>query len=184
MKYKTIADASVDNSRVCMYMKFDPTAAVPLMFAGKASINGEVKSIKDVTFAEVLAWLGFTDLSNALYANTEFAKRYRTEIHHIYADQLVLNIINEVPYFFYKLDKEWKVTEDMNNLIGHFSESLKADIENILGSSFMKMYAEMVHEKMTCSLIEADYEQQKKELIDQHNAKAKEAESEKTTSET
>lgn len=171
MKYKVIADASIENDRVCVYMKFDPTGAVPLLFAGQKQVSQKITSIKDVSFTEVLAWLGFNHLSSALYTSPVFSKRYKTEIHQIYEGQLVVNVINEVPHFFYNVENEWKTTEDIGDLIGYFSESLKTDIEHVMGSAFMAKYKAILHEKMTCSLLEAEYEQQKQELIDEHNSK-------------
>lgn len=184
MKYKTIADVSHLENRICIYMKFTPTAVPPLQFAGKSQIQNEITSIKDVSFPEVLAWLGFTDLTFALFADQNFSKRYRTSVHTIHDNQLIINIINDLPYFFYKTNKEWIVTEDLSDLLPHFNDNLPNEIESILGTSFMKKYNEQVKEKEACLKISAEYEQQKQELINEaKKAKEQSNETESATAE-
>lgn len=166
MKYKVIADISHLNDRVCIYMKFDPQDAMPLQFACKTQINGVVSSVKDKSFQGALAWLGFNELSNALYQDDKFSKRYRTNIHKIFENQLMINVINDIPYFFYKLKDHWEVTEDLSELTPYFNDNLSAEIETILGTSFMKNYNALVKEKTTCQSISIEYEQQKQLLIE------------------
>jgi hypothetical protein len=177
--YKTIADVSCGSDRVCIYMKFD-LATSNLLFACKQSVNNERTSIKDVSFIDSLAWLGFNDLSAALYSDATFSKRYKSEIHQIYPNQLNVVIINDVPYFFYKLDDTWSTTEYLNQITGYFGDSLRVDIENVIGPKFLKKYDDIIKETMTLSLLQSEYEQQMQELIDKQNSTSENGETPKT----
>lgn len=148
MKYSTIEDVTLNNGdRVHLQFGFNvETAKAEFALDVTIQSKGKTQRKSADNLYDVLAWLRFNRLSDALFSGPKFTKKYSFEQNKI-SDHLVVLRINDVPLFYFKnAQGEWNHSERIESVAEALGIKTAQDLEITLGKDFMAAYQSRLNE--------------------------------------
>lgn len=147
MAFIVIDDVTSGSNRVCFYFAFTPE--YKSLFAAKSDINGEITSVKSENLQDVIAWVGFGELGNALFTSPKFSKKYRPNIYEVVEQKLFVASLNGNYAFYFISGDKFTWTDNSADLKPMFGEDIEQRIDAQISPNF-------------CEKFQKELEQQKK----------------------
>lgn len=136
MSYKVLDEVVLNNDRLCIYFKFDPLTGIS--YAAKQSVSGEISHTKTETLIKTIEWLGFGDLTLALFNSPKFLNRFKPVYTPIIKGELaVLNLQSEYHYLVNE-NGIWTAYESVNDCPFTQNEQTQRTINSVMGRNFVE----------------------------------------------
>lgn len=171
MNFITIADVTLNRDRICFYFRLNQNFKTE--FAAKQALNGEISSIKSHNIFDIYAWLGFSEIAQALFNSVKFSAKYKIKIKSVLPNELNIVTNNEESAFFFKLESEWFWTQESSDLVPRFGEQVINQITSVAGRGFLEIHEQAIAQQKE---IDSNIKQTLSELkeIEEKNAALRE----------